>query len=142
MKRIVAVAALLVCLATPTFASVIDLSGMTTEELCELQTDIAKELASRDEENAFVLPSGTYEIGVDMVDGKFMTFPVDRDTSSIRIGDSRDSFAKLDYWVEYAREDDPYLIRLESGKWLNTSYLTLFIPADTANFPWMPKTDE
>ena len=127
-------------ITTPVLADT-DLSSMSVEELAALKNDIEAELASRDSTGAFILPSGTYEIGVDLKSGKFLTYPVDREISNFVLGDTRDSvdiYESDDYLDFYPLEDDPQLVTLEDGKWYCSEDRILFVNAETTLMPWMP----
>jgi len=144
MKRITVVLMLLLTvLSVPSFAADLDLSSMTDLELTDLRADIDKELASRNVDESYVIPSGFYEVGVDLIDGKFMAYPIDENIGMVIFGDTREEAEEVDEneWY-FAKQDDPAPITLDKGEWLHLPQKTLLIKASSESFPWMPKTDE
>lgn len=142
-KLIVAISIFALSITTPAFADT-DLSSMSVEELATLKNDIEIELASRDSTGAFILPSGTYEIGVDLKPGKFIVYPIDMDIAGVLLCDTREDIDAYysdeldDIFETFTRKEDPQLITLEEGKWYDSLQRLLFINAETTLMPWMP----
>ena len=73
MKKIVV--ALIACIAIFTFSCLAEgfnLSDMSDEELKQLSLDIAEELHSRSAKDSKYLYSGTYVVGVDIDEGRYL----------------------------------------------------------------------
>jgi hypothetical protein len=70
MKRIIIITLALVLFIVPALAET-DLSGMTFDELRELQTRITKELTNRPEWKSVPVPPGIYKVGVDIPAGEW-----------------------------------------------------------------------
>lgn len=71
MKRIVATLLAVLLLSHVTFASDIDLKGLSTDELIELRRAISQELVDRGEFKTATVPAGEYTIGTDIPAGDY-----------------------------------------------------------------------
>lgn len=73
MKKIVLlIVALLLVSIMAVCAEEIDLNGMTTEELIELNLQISEELHSRNESGDKYLYQGAYTVGEDLEEGRYV----------------------------------------------------------------------
>lgn len=70
IKRIIAAVALAACLAAPALAD-IDLSGLSFEELLELQKQVTTALWASDGWQEVTVPTGIYEVGTDIPAGRW-----------------------------------------------------------------------
>ena len=71
-KLVLLIVALLLVSVISVSAEGIDLSGMTTEELIELNLQISKELHSRNLAESQYLYQGMYEVGKDIEPGRYV----------------------------------------------------------------------
>jgi hypothetical protein len=66
MKKAIALVLILILAAMPVLAEQIDLSGLSFDELRQLQTRISHELTTRPEWKSVTVPAGFYQVGVDI----------------------------------------------------------------------------
>lgn len=71
-KLVLLIVALLLVSIMAVRAEEIDLSGMTTKELIELDLQISEELHSRDEYDSKYLYQGAYTVGEDLEEGRYV----------------------------------------------------------------------
>lgn len=71
MKKLLAAALILFLIIPCAFAESVDLSGMSFDELSELQARIAAEIVKRQEWNSTTIPVGIWRIGEDIPAGTY-----------------------------------------------------------------------
>lgn len=72
MKKIVCFVLMAVLLVTPVYASDIDLSSLSDEELQELQARVGEEITNRELSESVILQVGTYYVGTDIAPGSYI----------------------------------------------------------------------
>ena len=81
------------------FAESIDLSGMTIEELAQLQNRCQMEIMKSDKWQEVTVPVGLYQIGKEIPAGHWTIKPVDGHTAYVTWGTAIDeSGANIDTW--------------------------------------------
>lgn len=133
IKRLIASAALVACLAAPARAE-IDLSGMSFAELVDLQQQITAAIMQTDEWQEVKVPSGFYEIGRDIPAGRWTLRPAGgsayvavHETYADALADEATIFGEAIF------DDDEYVIEVDEGMGLELSGAVYFTPY-TASF--------
>ena len=98
-KRIIALVLALILIAPAALADV-DLSGMTFEELLELQRQVTAAIWASDGWQEVTVPTGVYEVGVDIPAGYWTIRPIDGDTAIVKWGDVLNEIRTDTAWSE------------------------------------------
>lgn len=140
--------------AISAFASDIDLSSMSDEELLELKTNVDTEVSNRNLDGGFELPIGVYKIGTDIKAGSYVFYdlenledPVDKiygiEIPVSRIAyiewyESEDDFANHENRdIEGIRPESPYRLSLDDNMVLEVTVKPVGIK-EAESIPFAP----
>lgn len=128
MKRIVSLILIAMLLAAPALAG-IDLSGMTFDELIELQKQVTAALWASDGWQEVTVPAGYYEVGTDIPAGRWT---LSGNGVMIDIYRSLDAASTFDVtgYVDghYLTSGDTYTANLKEGQGLELDGPVTFTP--------------
>ena len=111
MKKLLC-AVLILCLVPMVSLAEIDLSGLSTEELMDLNKAVIMEIFSRDDFQMVTVPAGTYKVGEDIPAG---TYTVQADNlAAVSVMDKKGNYTAKIYTV--TKENPVGKLVLEDGE--------------------------
>lgn len=133
MKKLCALILALILFSSAALAESIDLSGMSFDELLDLQARVNDALWAADGWKHVKIPAGYYEVGVEIPAGRWTISPAD---SSIFFAfyESLDEALEDGYSVYAAAlfDDDTYSVIIKDGMGLElagAAYFTTYAPS-------------
>lgn len=125
MKKVLSLllVVLLVALSVPSFASDIDLSSMSFDDLVALKLKVENEIMSRPENKEVSVPAGIYEIGVHIPAGEY-TLTADGSYAAITVSttDDFEDYAAM-ISIDSIDEDTPVgRMSLKTGQFVKIEY--------------------
>lgn len=124
MKRFLVILVLVLLVVSSAAAEDIDLSGLSFDQLVQLQTRITMELMQRDEWQEVTVPAGIYLVGRDIPAGKWNIKSSDPKYSfmmtwSKTLGADKNSLERDDVYNYHAvHNGDAYALELTDGFYL------------------------
>ena len=121
MKRFLAILVLVFMVVSSAYAEDIDLSGLSFDQLVQLQTRITMEMMQRDEWQEVTVPEGIYLVGRDIPAGKWNVKSSDPNSSfrinwSKALGADKNSLEHDDTYNFHSEYDgNTYALDLQEG---------------------------
>ena len=134
MRRLIALLLTVMMISTAAFASEIDISGMTDEELISLKTSIEDELAVRGATDGDVMLEGAYEVGVDIAAGKYNLYSSEDNVRAVIFNTKELLDSRKSSDVVYLNIGEPGYASLTDGQWIEVLADVIVLPAKTSNF--------
>lgn len=122
MKKLL-IAILIILLLLPNVLAAPSLSVMSTDELIKLKTNIQAELMAREEVKSFEVPTGIYEVGVDLPAGTYTITLKSGYSSIFAVANTEKEISSYDYLQSFTIEQENILgkFRLEEGMFIRNS---------------------
>ena len=128
MKRIIACLLFVaIMLSIPFALADVDLSGMSFDELIDLQSQLTSEILSRSEWKEIRVPVGTYEVGVDIPAGAY-TVTIKQGSTNLFVKDAVTGYTihNLALYTSFADRNIIKKLVLEEGNIVEITFAAVY----------------
>ncbi len=138
MKRFLAILVLVLLVVSSAAAEDIDLSGLSFDQLVQLQSRITMEMMQRDEWQEVTVPAGVYMVGRDIPAGKWEVTAT-QFLSYLTYGkelkeDNKNEVAHTGHYTwKYCKEGEPYIFEFEDGYYVQLDDAMIFKPVSAGS---------